>query len=134
MCLLYENRQIDTLKVLIYSYSIFKVQQALYDEQCRIFGEHSHHDNVEQHHLADMKYLECCIKESLRLYPSVPVIGRTADATKDIDGYTLNKGETVVVLVWYLHRNPLVWDNPDEFIPERFLDGGYVYTDPNNPN
>ena len=68
------------------------------------------------------------------MYPSVPVIGRTADATKDIDGYTLNKGETVVVLVWYLHRNPLVWDNPDEFIPERFLDGGYVYTDPNNPN
>ena len=70
-----------------------------------------------------MKYLECCIKESLRLYPSVPFIGRTVEARTEIDGYVLNKGETIVVFVYYLHRNPLVWDNPNDFFPERFSEG-----------
>ena len=100
-----------------------KVQEKLYEEQKKIFGEYGKHDDVTQHHLTEMKYLECCIKESLRLYPSVPIIGRTADAKTMIDGYTLDKGESIVVFVTYLHRNPLVWDNPHEFIPERFMEG-----------
>ena len=81
------------------------------------------HDNVEQSHIAQMKYLECCVKESLRLYPSVPMIGRTVEAKTEIDGIVLNKGDTVVPLLFYLHRNPAVWDNPNEFIPERFGEG-----------
>ena len=100
-----------------------KVQGRLYEEQLKIFGNHGAHFDVQQNHLSDMKYLDSCIKESLRLYPSVPIIGRTAETTKDIDGYTVHKGETVAVLIYYLHRNPLIWDNPDDFIPERFLDG-----------
>ena len=100
-----------------------KVQQKLYDEQLKIFGEYGKHDNVEQSHLVEMKYLECCIKESLRLYPSVPFIGRTVEARTKIDEYVLNKGETIVVFVHYLHRNPFVWDNPNDFVPERFLEG-----------
>ena len=103
--------------------SFLKVQERLHEEQIKIFGNHGNHYNVQQNHLVDMKYLDCCIKESLRLYPSVPVIGRTAETMKDIDGYIVNKGETVAVLIYYLHRNPLIWDNPDDFIPERFLDG-----------
>ena len=100
-----------------------KIQEKLYEEQKKIFGEYGKHDDVNQQHLTEMKYLECCIKESLRLYPSVPIIGRTADAKTMIDGYTLDKGESIVVFVTYLHRNPLVWDNPHEFIPERFMEG-----------
>ena len=73
-----------------------------------------------------MKYLDCCIKESLRLYPSVPIIGRTAEAKTKIDGYSLDKGESVIVFVTYLHRNPLVWDNPNDFMPERFIEGRYI--------
>lgn len=101
----------------------FKVQEKLYEEQKKIFGVFGKHEDVQQHHLTEMKYLECCVKESLRLYPSVPVIGRQSEAKTMIDGYTLEKGESIVVLVSYLHRNPIVWDNPDDFIPERFMEG-----------
>ena len=40
-----------------------------------------------------------------------------------MDGFTISKGQTYGVFIHYLHRNPDVWDNPDEFIPERFMEG-----------
>lgn len=100
-----------------------KIQEKLYDEQKKIFGDFGKHEDVQKHHLTEMKFLECCIKESLRLYPPVPIIGRTAEAKTMIDGYSLEKGESIVVFVQYLHRNPIIWDNPHEFIPERFMEG-----------
>ena len=69
-----------------------------------------------------MKYLEACIKESLRLYPSVPIIARRAEKSVVVDGFTVKKGQTYGVFIHYLHRNPVVWDNPNEFIPERFME------------
>lgn len=39
-----------------------------------------------------------------------------------IDGLKMKKGSTAIVLVHYLHRNPTIWENPEEFRPERFLD------------
>ena len=76
-------------------------------------------------HLAKMKYLEVCIKEALRLYPSVPIIGRSIERDTHIDGQLVAKGTSVIALVHLLHRNPKVWDKPEEFIPERFLESRY---------
>ncbi len=39
-----------------------------------------------------MKYLEACIKEALRLYPSVPIIGRRLEQDTVIDGLAMPKG------------------------------------------
>ena len=81
------------------------------------------YDNVEQTHLAEMKYLECCVKESMRLYPPGALMGRRAEQQMEIDGYVVDEGTTVVAVVFHLHRNPLIWDNPNQFIPERFFKG-----------
>ena len=77
---------------------------------------------MKQEDLSKMKYLESVIKEALRLYPSVPIIGRVLEQDTVIDGKMVPKNSTVIVFVHQLHRNPKVWDKPDEFIPERFLD------------
>ena len=69
--------------------------------------------------------LECCIKEALRLYPSVPIIGRQIEQDTYIDGKPVLKGTSLVILIHLLHRNPLIWDRPEEFIPERFLESRY---------
>ena len=45
------------------------------EEQKGIFQD-NYLAEVTQNDLAKMKYLECCVKEALRLYPSVPIIGR----------------------------------------------------------
>ena len=90
-------------------------------EQKEIFQE-NYHAEVTQNDLAKMKYLECCVKEALRLYPSVPIIGRNVEKDCIIDGQEVRKGTSLIVFVHLLHRNSSIWERPEEFIPERFLE------------
>ena len=99
-----------------------QVQEKLYQEQLEIFGFNGTKSNVTKSDMTQMKYLEACIKESLRLYPSVPFFGRNASKDLVLDGMHVKKGTSVLAFICLLHRNNKVWDRPNEFIPERFLD------------
>ncbi|XP_061509656.1 cytochrome P450 4c3 isoform X1 [Anopheles gambiae] len=71
--------------------------------------------------LNEMRYLECCIKEGLRLYPSIPVIGRRLTEDVRVDNYTIPAGTTAMIVVYELHRDTSVFSNPDKFNPDNFL-------------
>ncbi|XP_070393908.1 cytochrome P450 4Z1-like isoform X2 [Dermacentor albipictus] len=71
--------------------------------------------------LKQLPYLECCIKESLRLCPPFPLIGRELDEELVIDGYTVPAGTTCMINIHSLHRNTEQFADPENYIPERFL-------------
>ncbi|KAF8782456.1 Cytochrome P450 4c3 like protein [Argiope bruennichi] len=96
------------------------VQEKVREELNQIFGDDTERD-VNTDNLKDMKYLDCVLKESQRLFPSVPVIGRQTSEDTTICGYPVPKGWSCVVLVYELHRDESVFPNPEKFDPDRFL-------------
>ncbi|KAK9736117.1 Cytochrome P450 [Popillia japonica] len=76
---------------------------------------------LEFNNLSDLKYLERVLKESLRMYPSVPTISRTTSADIRIDDYIIPKGSSVAMHIFDFHRNPKYFPQPTKFDPDRFL-------------
>lgn len=73
--------------------------------------------------IMNLPYLNCCIKESQRLWPAFGG-GLLRDLLHDIEygGYTLPKGSTCVVHLYSLFRQPWI-DRYDDFVPERWMEG-----------
>lgn len=95
-----------------------EVQKKVHEELDTILGEGSR--SITQDDIREMKYLECVIKESLRLMPSVPLFGRTLTEDCQFGKYTVPKGTTALVVVSILHTNKSQFKDPLKFDPDRF--------------
>ncbi|KAI5616876.1 cytochrome P450 2U1 [Silurus asotus] len=70
-----------------------------------------------------LPYTEATIMEVQRMAVVVPLaIPHMASKTTEFQGYTIPKGTIIIPNLWSVHRDPSVWDNPDDFNPLRFLD------------
>uniref|UniRef100_A0A8C2FL85 aromatase n=1 Tax=Cyprinus carpio TaxID=7962 RepID=A0A8C2FL85_CYPCA len=96
-----------------------EVLKALQAELQEVFGSSDRHVGVED--LKRLRYLECVIKESLRIFPSVPLFARSICETCQINGFKVPKGVNAVIIPYALHRDPRYFPEPEEFRPERFL-------------
>jgi cytochrome P450 family 4 len=97
------------------------VQEKVIEELYSIFGDSDRPVTFQD--TLQMKYMERCIMETLRMYPPVPVISRQINenvklASRDI---TLPVGASIIIATFKMHRNPDVFPNPDVFNPDNFL-------------
>uniref|UniRef100_A0A182Q332 Cytochrome P450 n=1 Tax=Anopheles farauti TaxID=69004 RepID=A0A182Q332_9DIPT len=107
------------------------IQQRLYEEIDQILGQKSAKtDMLTNSMLQELKYLDLVIKESLRLVPPVPFIGRNLLEDMEMNGTVIPAGTTVNLNIYSLHRNPKVFPEPDKFIPERFSDDNEIKRGP----
>ena len=68
-----------------------------------------------------MPATRAAFEESMRLYPPAPTINRAAIEDDRFEDVFIAAGTTVLVMPWVLHRHRRLWDQPDAFMPSRFL-------------
>ncbi|EOA21973.1 hypothetical protein CARUB_v10002478mg [Capsella rubella] len=78
---------------------------------------------VEESHITRLPYIVAIMKETLRLYPTIPLlVPHRPTETAIVGGYTIPKNTKIFINAWSIQRDPHVWGNPTKFCPERFLD------------
>jgi cytochrome P450 len=70
--------------------------------------------------LPRLPYTLQVFEESMRLYPSAPIIPRLTSKAATLGGYDLPAGSRVLVNLFNLHRHPEFWPGPETFDPDRF--------------
>nr|XP_014101708.1 cytochrome P450 4g15 [Bactrocera oleae] len=97
------------------------IQDRVIAELDEIFGDSDRPATFQD--TLEMKYMERCLMETLRMYPPVPLIARELreDLKLASGPYVIPRGATVTVATYKLHRNPNVYENPNIFNPDNFL-------------
>jgi len=71
-------------------------------------------------HIDKLTYLQCVIKESLRIRSPAGAVTRDTNEDVYIGKYFVPKGTRVVVAIHAMHNDPNYWNKPEEYIPERW--------------
>ncbi|XP_072013000.1 cytochrome P450 2U1-like [Amphiura filiformis] len=69
-----------------------------------------------------LPFIEAILWETARIQTIVPFVPHTASRDSTIQGYHIAKGSMVTSNVWGVHTDPHLWEEPDQFKPQRFLD------------
>lgn len=70
--------------------------------------------------LSRLKFTRDVFRETLRLYPAVPMMVRQNLKPEEFRGRPVAPGAQIVLSPWHLHRHERMWENPDAFDPDRW--------------
>nr|A0A6S6QP77.1 RecName: Full=Cytochrome P450 monooxygenase ple6; AltName: Full=Pleuromutilin biosynthesis cluster protein 6 [Rhodocybe pseudopiperita]BCI98774.1 putative cytochrome P450 [Rhodocybe pseudopiperita] len=101
-------------------------QQKIRDELKEVMGDEYDSRLPTYEDALKMKYFNCVIREVTRIWPPSPIVPPHY-STEDLeyDGYFIPKGTVIVMNLYGIQRDPKVFDAPDEFRPERYMESEF---------
>ncbi|CAH1164136.1 unnamed protein product [Phaedon cochleariae] len=123
-CMIYksdltQNEIEDEVHTFMGAVSFFIIlQEKVYKEVMEICGPNR---RISPSDLNKLKYTERVIKETLRIFPSVPLMVRNIDTELKLGAHTLPKGASAIFSIRFIHMDPKYWPDPYKFDPDRFL-------------
>jgi cytochrome P450 len=93
------------------------------DTEARVRTELDAADLDDPHAIARLTYLEWCLLDAMRLWPTTPMLLREALATEMLDGVTVPAGRQVIIWNSFNHRNRAVYPFADTFTPDAWAEG-----------
>ncbi len=94
---------------------------ALYPEwQDKVAAEATALDDPSFAAVSGLKLSRSVFRETLRLYPPVPMMVREATCPERFRDRDVPQGSQIVISPWHLHRHERLWENPDAFDPARW--------------
>lgn len=93
-----------------------EAEQKLHDELSQVLNGRL----LTVEDIPNLPYTNMIVQETMRLYPAAWTINREVVEEVEIGGHTYQPGETLMISQYVMHRNRRYFDDPDEFVPERF--------------
>ncbi|KAF7844711.1 geraniol 8-hydroxylase-like [Senna tora] len=79
-------------------------------------------EQFEESHISKLPFLKAVVKETLRLHPPAPfLIPHKSEEDVELRGFLVPKNSQILINVWAMGRDSRIWENPNQFMPERFL-------------
>lgn len=100
------------------------VEEQLHKEVVDVINEFG--SELTEKHLHNLNYLDMVVKETLRLFPVLPIHARIAKEDIKLEKYTIPAGANIVISVFNAQRKVENWgEDAEKFRPERFLPENY---------
>ncbi|XP_010501915.1 PREDICTED: cytochrome P450 71B28-like [Camelina sativa] len=103
-----------------------KVMKKVQDEIRTTLGDKK--ERITEEDLNQLRYFKLMVREVFRLHPSSPLLlPRETLSHVKIQGYDIPAKTQIIINAYAIARDPKLWENPDEFNPDRFLDSSIDY-------
>ncbi|XP_017093177.2 cytochrome P450 4d1 isoform X2 [Drosophila bipectinata] len=119
---MFEGHDTTSSALMFFFYNIAthpEAQKKCFDEIRSVVGDDKA-TPVTYELLNKLHYVDLCVKETLRLYPSVPLLGRKVLEDCEINGKLIPAGTNIGISPLYIGRREDLFSEPNAFKPERF--------------
>ncbi|XP_074592911.1 cytochrome P450 4C1-like [Brevipalpus obovatus] len=113
----YETIIISTLWFLYNMSNNPDIQEKLFEE---LFDFDESNESMTASQINELKFLDQCVRENLRIHPPVACLSRRISEEIEINGYSIPAGTLTATSIYSIHHDGKIYPDPEQFDPSRF--------------